>query len=384
MPRKIKVVHIVTLLELGGAQQTVLSLLRNMDLDRFEPTLLCGRGGLLDGTAVKEKFAVRFVPGLMRQVRPWWDLRALVCLCRLLRKVRPDIVHTHSSKAGVLGRIAAVLTGVPAVVHTVHGFGFTPAQPPWIRQSYILLERLLARRTTALVFVSQANRLEALSKSIGRSSQAHVIRAAVPLRDYFSVARSRESPAGLSLSPTDKVVTTIGPFKPQKNLLDFVRAAVVVAARRSDVRFLIVGDGAGRPVLEREIQRAGLTKRFVLAGWRHDIPAILARTDIFCLTSLWEGLPMSLVEAMAAGLPSVVNAVDGCTDVIVPGHNGFLTAPGDPRATADRLLELLENPSFSERMARCARESVGREFDSRTMQQHHEKLYLSLFSPHEP
>ncbi|MBK8574139.1 MAG: glycosyltransferase family 4 protein [Elusimicrobia bacterium] len=383
MSRKIKIVHVVTLLELGGAQQTALTLLRNLPSDRFDPMLFCGREGFGLKRRYRAKFRVRFVPGLVRQIRPWWDLLALACLYRFLSKERPDIVHTHSSKAGVLGRIASVLAGVPVVVHTVHGFGFTPAQYSWVRWIFVFLERFLARRTAALVFVSKANRTEALARGIGSPSQMHLIRAAVELKDYFFLTRSRETPPGLPLQPTDRVVTTIGPFKPQKNLLDFIRAASLVSPRHPDVRFLVVGDGPGRFILESEIQRRGLARRFVLAGWRKDIPALLARSDVFCMTSLWEGLPMALVEAMAAGLPAVVNAVDGCTDVIVSGKNGFLTFPGDFRGTADRLMELLEDPPLAQQMGRCARESVGKEFDAPTMQRDHERLYLSLSAAHD-
>ena len=378
MDRKIKIIHVVTLMELGGAQQTALTILRNLDRDRFEPHLLCGQGGWLDAAAKESGIPVEFVPGLRREIRPWSDLRALVSLYGSFRRERPDIVHTHSSKAGVLGRLAALLAGVPAVVHTVHGFGFTPAQPAWVRSLFVFLERFLGRRTTALVFVSNANRAEALSRGIGRASQMHVIRAAVPLSAYFNLTHSRSNPPGIALAPSDKLVTTIGPFKPQKNLSDFVRAAALVAKQRPEVRFLIIGDGQGRASLEQEIKNHKLEKTVLLAGWRRDIPAILDRTDIFCMTSLWEGLPMALLEAMAAGLPSVVNDVDGCRDVIVDGQTGFLTPPGHPEITALRLIQLIDDSALSHQMGKRARESLGTEFDQATMIRDHERLYVSL------
>jgi len=378
MSQKIKIVHIVTLLELGGAQQTALTILRNLDPDRFDRVLLCGRGGLLDASAQAAGFRVRFVPKLVREIRPWKDLWALVCLCRFLREEKPDIVHTHSSKAGVLGRMAARLMGVPAVVHTVHGFGFTPAQSHVVRGMFVFLERLLARVTTAMIFVSKANRDQALAQGIGQESQMHLIRAAVSLRAYFELVRRREPLPGLRFSPADKLVTTVGPFKPQKNLVDFIRAAALVSVRHPEAKFLIVGDGEGRASLEKEIIQRNLTAQVFLAGWRRDLPAILDRTDIFCMTSLWEGLPMALVEAMAAGLPSVVNAVDGCKDVLRDGQNGFLTLPGSPEATADRLNRLMEDPALAQRMGTKARESIGNEFDTESMLRAHALLYTSL------
>jgi glycosyltransferase involved in cell wall biosynthesis len=176
------------------------------------------------------------------------------------------------------------------------------------------------------------------------------------------------------------VVTTIGPFKPQKNLLDFIRAAAIVGVLHPDVRFLMIGDGRGRGELEMEILNRNLAHRVILAGWRQDIPALLARSEIFCMTSLWEGLPMALVEAMAVGLPCVVNGVDGCRDVIEDGINGFLTPPGDPSATAERLDQLLKNPTLGKEMGDRARATLGQEFDTTTMVLEHEKLYSALTS----
>lgn len=368
----------MTLLELGGAQQTVLTILQNLNRDRFDPVLFCGRGGLLDASAREAGIRVRFVPKLRRPIRPWWDLAALMCLVHFLRQEKPEIVHTHSSKAGVLGRVAARLAGVPAVVHTIHGFGFTPAQSPGVRGMFVFLERLLSRVTTALIFVSKANRDEALAKGIGHQSRMNIIRAAVPLQAYFGLTHRRESPPGLTLAPSDKLVTTVGPFKPQKNLLDFIRAAALVSVRHPEARFLIVGDGKDRPALENEIRKRNLAPRIFLAGWRRDMASILDRTDIFCMTSLWEGLPMALVEAMAAGLPSVVNAVDGCKDVVRDGQNGFLIPPGQPDATAARLHQLLSDIALAQRMGKCARESLGEEFDAKTMIRDHALLYGSL------
>ena len=378
MMKKIKVVHIVTLLEFGGAQQTVLTILKNLNAERFDRVLLCGRGGFLDSVALASGFSVRFVPHLIRQIRPWRDVWALVSLWRLLRLEKPDIVHTHSSKAGVLGRLAAWGAGVPAVVHTVHGFGFTPAQPSWVRGLFVLLERFLARRTTALIFVSKANQEEALARGIGDQNQMHLIRAAVPLQTYFEVTHRRESPPGIRLAPSDKLVTTVGPFKPQKNLPDFIRVAEWVSVRHPEAKFVIVGDGTDRKSLETEIVKRGLTQHLFLLGWRQDMAAIFSRTEIFCMTSLWEGLPMALVEAMAAGLPSVVNAVDGCKDVIRDGQNGFLTPPGSPEVTAEKIIQLLEDPALAQKMGAMARKSLGRDFDTNTMVSDHEALYGSL------
>ncbi len=378
--RRIKVVHIITRLELGGAQQNTLHTVENIDPARFEGVLLAGGGGVLSTTPHGKAYRFVRVPGLVRSLRPWDDLRALVHLWVLLRREKPDIVHTHSSKAGVLGRLAAFAARVPVVVHTFHGFGFHPEQPAWVRGFYVALERGMARLSTVLIAVSRANRDEALALGIGRAGQYRLIRSGVDLAVYTALARRRESPAGLGVLPHEKLIVTIGPFKPQKNLHDFLRAAAIVAGRAPEARFLIVGDGAGRARLEARVESAELTGRVILAGWRRDIPAILARADIFCMTSLWEGLPRALVESMAAGLPCVVNAVDGCRDLIQDGVNGFLTPPKHPMATADRLLRLLTDPGMAARVGARARASVGDEFNIHTMVRQQEALYAWLAS----
>jgi glycosyltransferase involved in cell wall biosynthesis len=319
-----------------------------------------------------------FISNLCRPIRPWRDLKALFELVRLLRIERPHIVHTHSSKAGVIGRLAAWLAGVPIRVHTVHGFGFNPAQPFWVRLIYVWLERLLALRTTTLVFVSNANRNEAVARRIGNPEKQALIRAAVHLEDHLSLVHTRAAPEKIFLSPDDRLVITVGPFKPQKNLLDFVRAAQKAVQRCERVRFLVVGDGVGRNELESEIACLNLSDKIILAGWRSDVPNLLARADIFCMTSLWEGLPMALVEAMAAGLPCVVNAVDGCRDVVENGVTGFLTQPGNHQETADKIIYLLDHPEEARALGQRARESVGPEFACARMIEQHETLYERL------
>ena len=150
-------------------------------------------------------------------------------------------------------------------------------------------------------------------------------------------------------------------------------------AKRPEVRFVVVGDGELRPQLEKEIQERGLKDVLFLPGWRRDMPRVLARADAFVMTSLWEGLPRALLEAMAAGLPCVANAVDGVTDVIRDGVSGFLVPPKRPEETARRLLELLENPNRALEMGRRARASIGPEFDIDFMVRQQEDLYESLF-----
>ncbi|HRY29390.1 MAG TPA: glycosyltransferase family 4 protein [Elusimicrobiota bacterium] len=381
MPRKIKVAHIVTLLEFGGAQQNTLYTVEHLDRNRFEPLLLCGRGAYLDGDAEKSGYPTIFINSLDRPLRPLRDMLAFLEIFFVLKREKPDIVHTHSSKAGVLGRWAAKCAGVPFIVHTFHGFGFTSRQNIWLRWTFILIEKISAYAAHVLLAVSQANREEALRHGIGRPDKYRLLRSGIARPLFQSLSRRPNAPEGLPLTPDLRLVTTIGPFKPQKNLSDFVAMAGRVHAKHPEARFLIVGDGELRPLLEQEIERHGLTAVFYLPGWRRDIPHIMMRSNIFVLTSLWEGLPRALVEAMCAALPCVANAVDGVNDIVNDGANGFLVPPRRPDLTAERVNHLLENPNFASEMGHRARQSIGDEFDIDEMVRRQEELYSAAVHP---
>ncbi|MBI4395660.1 MAG: glycosyltransferase [Elusimicrobia bacterium] len=236
----------------------------------------------------------------------------------------------------------------------------------------------MARLSTALVTVSMANRDWALSLGIGRADQYHLVRAGVQLKLFRSTTRRPNAPQGIHVTMNQKLITTIGPFKPQKNLFDFIEAAALIHKTQPDSRFLIVGDGALRPDLEELIRKKKLTEVIMMPGWRRDIPHIFMRTNVFVMTSLWEGLPCALVEAMASGLPCVANAVDGVTDVIAEGVNGYLTVPKRPEQTADRVIHLLENPLVALEMGQKARESIGLEFDIDQMVRQQEDIYKAV------
>jgi len=184
----------------------------------------------------------------------------------------------------------------------------------------------------------------------------------------------------LDIIPNKKIVTTIGPFKPQKNLLDFIKVCGLVSEQEPNTRFLIIGDGEQRPQIESLIKELGLSSKVTLLGWREDIPKILAITDVFAMTSLWEGLPRSILEAMCSGVPVVANAVDGVKEIIEDGKNGFLIQPGDINTFVSKLTFLLANERQSEVMGKNGRVSIGEQFDINVMVKQQERLYMSLYN----
>jgi glycosyltransferase involved in cell wall biosynthesis len=378
----VPVVHVITLLELGGAQQNTLATLARLDRARFAPQLACGAGGLLDGEARALGVPVHFLPDLVRPVRPLRDLRARAALVRLLAPLAaagPVIVHTHSSKAGLLGRQAAARARAGPVVHSVHGFGHD-ALPPGLRAAGLWAERRAARLTDAFLSVSRANIEEGRRLRLFGDRPVHLVRSGIDLRDFERARALRDAARrALGLAPDAPVVGLVACLKPQKAPLDFVAAAAAVARARPDARFFIAGDGELREQVEAAVAAAGLRDRLALLGWRRDVPALLGALDVLVLTSLWEGLPRVCPQAMAAGRPIVATAVDGIPEAVVDGRNGFLVPPGRPARAAEAILRLLGDPGLAARMGAAGRAAVA-EFSEDGMVAEQERIYTALLA----
>ncbi|OGS38847.1 MAG: hypothetical protein A2506_09395 [Elusimicrobia bacterium RIFOXYD12_FULL_66_9] len=376
---RLKVVHVVTRLDLGGAQQNTLHTVRSLDPKRFDAALVCGEGGYLDEEVRgDEGLRTVFIDSLVREVSPLRDLLAMLEMRRLFSIERPVIVHTHSSKAGILGRLAATLAGVPIIVHTYHGFGFHDRQNPIAKSVYVLLERLCALATTRTIFVSHANQDYAARHGIRGAAEGVIIRSGVRLSDFPAKVDAAALKTAAGIGMHKPVVVSIGNLKPQKNAGDFIAAAAKAAERVPDAHFVFLGEGPQRPRLEAKAFALGLHSRFHFLGWRRDGEQWLAAADVFALTSLWEGLPRSLVEAMKTGLPSVCYATDGVGDILKDGDNGFLIEPGDIAAFAERLVSLLTDEGLRRRLGAAAAASIGPEFDIDGMVRSQESLYESL------
>jgi len=287
------------------------------------------------------------------------------------------VVHTHSSKAGLLGRLAARLAGVPVVVHTVHGWSFNPTQPAPLRWLYVQLERLAAKTTDVLVTVSRHDLESGMELGIGRPEQYELIRSGIDAEQFRAPAIDRETTRRrLGYGPEHRVVGSLSCLKPQKAPLDFVRAAAEIHARDPRTRFFVAGDGELRSAVEDEVARLGLGGVVQLLGWRRDVADLLHAMDMFVLTSLYEGLPRAVLQAMAAGVPVVATEVDGTPEVIEDGRTGWLVPPGRPTAVARAVVSALQDASWRQRCAHEARRRLSREFDTREMVRRLDGLYL--------
>jgi glycosyltransferase involved in cell wall biosynthesis len=373
--RRIRVLLAITRLELGGAQRVALHTAATLDRDEFVVGLAWGPGDLLDEEARSIAGLEQFpIASLVRPIAPLDDTRALAGLRRAIRGFRPDVVHTHSSKAGILGRLAARFERVPSIVHTVHGFGFTPLQSAPKRYVLRTVEKLMARVTDHFVMVSNADRRRAAALGLVPLDRSRVIRAGIDLGRFRSGENGWTIRESYGIPVAVPLVTQVGNFKPQKAPLDFVRVAEEVADADPTAWFLMIGDGPLRGEAEARVWSSGIGDRFVFGGWSDDIPGVLAATTVSVLTSRHEGLPCSVVESLAAGVPMVATAVDGTVEVVRPGENGFLAPAGDVRALAEGVKALLSDPERRRRFARAAREGLD-EFDRDLMVRKQEELY---------
>ena len=380
----IRVVQIITKLELGGAQQLCLELCRRLDRRRFEAVLVSGAEGELVAEA-RRLPDVRFevVGPLVREVSPVADAAALAALVRLLGRERrtaegPLVVHTHSSKAGALGRLAARLAGVRHVVHTIHGYAFHAWQPKVVRRLYQTIERVASRFADALVAVAEENRRTGIALGLFPPERCEVIAGGIDVAAFRRPPEARErARAALGLPADSGVVGMVACLKPQKAPEDFVAMAARVRAAVPGTRFLIAGDGERRAAVEAAARAAGLDGDLRLLGWRRDVPDILAALDVLVLTSRWEGLPLVFPQAMAAGRPVVATNVNGAPEAVREGVTGYLVPPGDVEALADRVIDLLRNPDRRRAMGEAAR-SAAAAFDVDAMTRRYEALYERL------
>lgn len=348
----IRILTVITKLELGGAQQVALQTLAQLPAERYRKYLVAGRGGLLDERArALPDTDVRLWASFKHRIAPLHDCLTLFRLVRLLRREKIHIVHTHSSKAGILGRLAAVWAGVPVILHTVHGWAFHEYQAAPVRDLYILLERWAARHTTRLIAVSGATRDKGLHHGIGRDEQYVIVFPGSDLRVFTPGTPHirRALRAEFGWEPDTPLVGMVGNLKKQKAPLNFIRAAALVVREKPDVRFLLAGDGPLRAEAEKTISALGLKGKFILAGWRQDIPRIMGGLDVLAHSSLWEGLPCVFAQALASGLPVAATDVEGAREVITPGRTGLLVPANNNEALAQAILRLLSDSNLRRR-----------------------------------
>jgi glycosyltransferase involved in cell wall biosynthesis len=355
MTRRLQVAQVITRL-MAGAGAVALRGALALDPDRYEVVFVTGEGDRLVKEARAAGFDVVLMPRLRSEIAPADDRRALAELRACLRDF--DVVHTHSAKAGVLGRTAAHRVQVERIVHTFHGFPFHQFQSAPRRAAYVRIERRVGTFTDVFLAVGPAVAAEAITRRIALPERVRTIGVGADLTGPVPGARDRaEARRLLGVPPGMRVVGTVGRLTFQKAPGDFVRA--VAALPRDDVFAVWIGDGELRRQTERLAARCGLSGRMAFTGERGDVAVLLPGLDVFAMASRYEGLPCAIVEAMTAGLPVVATAVNAVPNVVIAGETGLLAPPGRPELLAGAIGYLLDHPAEAGRLAAAARGCLG-------------------------
>jgi glycosyltransferase involved in cell wall biosynthesis len=383
--RRLRVLHVITRMIVGGAQENTLLTVQGLDRrPEYEVTLVSGvergpEGSLLE--QARQTVDLALIPELARSVNPAADLRALGKLYRFMRQGRYHVVHTHSSKAGVLGRVAAKLAGTPIIVHTLHSLVFHDYQPRVVNRTWWAIKKACAPLTDHYISVADAISEKAIAEGIAPSERFSTVYSGMELDWFLSYNGNRPAiRAELGIpqeAPVVGKVARLFPLKGHEQLLD---AAPRIAAAHPDVRFLLVGDGTLHDQVRARARALGLEEQFVFTGLipRERMPAMLATMDVLVHTSLREGIARALPQALAMGIPCVSVELDGAPEVVVPGRTGYLVPPRDPIALADAVTRLLSDEALRGRMGKEGRELVDPAFRAGTMVDRIAALYQRL------
>ncbi len=376
---RIRVLHVITRLIIGGAQENTVYTVRGLKELGYEVTLYTGpplgpEGSLFDRA---KRMGVNPITlgSLRRNLHPVLDYAAFLTLFDLIREGNFHIVHTHSSKAGILGRWAAYFSRVPVIIHTIHGLPFFPYQNPFLNFLFVNSERLTAPITDRIITVCEMMRIKALAAGVGRPEQYVTIYSGMELDDFLHPPEAGELRKRLGIKDDEIVVGKVGRLFPLKGHIYLLQVAPSIIKKFPRVKFLLVGDGILREKLERIVREKGMADRFIFTGLvpPQDIPAYISLMDVVVHTSLREGLARVIPQGLAEGKPVVTWAVDGAEEVVEDGETGFLIPPRDIQRLEDSIIRLLKDVSLRKKMGERGKRKVDPLFRIETMV---EKIHL--------
>jgi glycosyltransferase involved in cell wall biosynthesis len=383
MTKKIQVAQIITRMDWGGSPDLVRILCERLDPAKYDLTLISGP--TVHATAKTEKFLKQFsgayivIPQLRRDIKPVHDIIAFLRLYLLLRFKRFDIVHTHTAKAGALGRLAARAAGVRVIVHSPHGHNLYGYFSPGLTRSIIKVERFLSHFTDKIIAATQLEKKDYLEHYIGTPGNIDVIYAGLDLQSRQVAPDIKESTkVSLGISGNGLVVGMIGRLEEVKGPGYFVDAAIRIAQLRTDVCFVLIGEGSLKNTLQDQVVVAGLKDRIIFSGWRNDADRLLVALDIMVLPSLNEAVGLVLIEAQLQGIPVVASNVGGIPETIKENETGILVVAGHADKLAQAILFLLDHPDKRALMGWAAREWAGSRFKAEQMALNISDLYGGL------
>ena len=348
--RPIRIMNLIARLNVGGPAVAVTHLTERLGPPDYQSILVCGtiEPGEGDMTYYAKERGIEpiVIPELGRSLSPIRDIKTLWKVYQLIKKEKPDVVHTHAAKAGFVGRVAAWLAGVPVIVHTFHGHVFRGYFSPNKTQFFIILERLTARISDTIITLSDGLRRELAEEyRITRKGRITVLPLGLDLGTFTQTGRK----AGVfrkefGIAADAPLIGIVGRITPIKNHPLFLNAAVLILKQLPNARFVIVGDGEMRAETEALVDQLGLRDAVIFAGWQKDVAHIYSDLDVMVISSINEGTPVTVIEALAGGCPVVATAVGGLPDLLDHGKLGRLVNDQSPESLSKALLEILASP----------------------------------------
>ncbi|MCX7982781.1 MAG: glycosyltransferase family 4 protein [Syntrophales bacterium] len=390
--KKIKVVHVITRFDKGGSAENTYLTVSGLDRDTYDISLMFGSSverstSPAEIKSIEENIShlrekgieIVHLPYLTRPISPIKDILALTRLYQYFKKTKPVIVHTHTSKAGILGRFAAYLARTPIICHTPHGHVFWGYFSPLETNIFILLEKIAARITDRLIMLTPQERDDHLLYHIAAPEKFEIIHSGVDLLPFLKVGRSERERmrTAMSIKEDEFVVGTVGRLTGIKGHRYLLSAFSLFLRMGGEGILIIVGDGELRSDLEEKARVLKISDRVHFLGWRRDVADIMASFDVFVLPSLNEGMGKVIVEAMASGLPIIASQIGGIKNLVAPGENGFLTPPGDEENLAASLMILYKQPHKRAEMGLRGREKAAL-YSKEAMVEKIDHLYRTL------
>jgi glycosyltransferase involved in cell wall biosynthesis len=364
---KLKVLHVHVMPVVSGSGiNTYLSMV-GVDTNRYQVDFACAPGGPLNDMAVNAGIRFHPVKNFVQPISPWNDLRTLWQLIRIIRRGQYDIVHTHNSKGGILGRLAAWLCRVPIIIHTIHGFAFHDSETAMRKQLFIFLERWAAKMADKLIVISQPLQDWGLKLAIGKPAQYTKIYSGIEIDKFkvdVDVSALRKK---LGIGEHDFVFGLVAKLWDGKGHITAIEALKQLLPRVPNARLVFVGDGYLREVLEQHAKKVAVEERIVFTGFRSDIAELNAMFDVAILVSDFEGMGRVLLEAMVMGRPAVASNVGGIPDVVDDGQTGILIPPGDSPALAAALERLYLDSNLRQSMGVAGKKKITEQFSAATM-----------------
>lgn len=380
---RIKVLRVKTRLTIGGPDTHVLLLNTGLDKEKFASYLVTGTvsNGEYDAIHIAKELGVKpiVIPELKRNIMLRDDIIAFIKLFNIIRRVKPDIVHTHTAKAGTLGRFAAIINRVPIRLHTFHGHVFHSYFNRLSTGIYIMIEKILARFTHKIIVISKSQLDDVAEKyKIAPEKKCSIIPLGLDLSLFLSLAGKKDLRGELSIDREMLVVGMVGRLVDVKNHRMFLEVVAGICRTDPDIKakFMIVGDGPLRNDLEGYATELNIKDRIIFTGWRRDLGSVYNTLDIACLTSLNEGTPISLIEAMASGKAVLSTDVGGVRDVVTHGETGLLVSSGDIQGFSSSLVRLLSDRDLRDEMGKRGRSAVSEKFSKERLVRDIERLYV--------